>query len=380
MSTATGFQGRPRERGVPTPTRERDQLDRLLADLRDAAGADTAVGYHASVAVNVWHRPPRIQVAGRAHTGRTTVLHALALMSAAETGPVDEPGSPDPELDADIVVYVLSGSPSPADRRVLATLEPSRTVVVLNKADAIGSRWGDAVVAAAQYTRELGVPTLPVVASLAARTRAGAITEEDMATLRRLAASADPSLTLSPDLFVSPAAGPDVAERETLLHRWDLYGVACALTALRADPSLGPHAILQLMHAAAGIDPLHRLLHRRYEQVSAQRGGRLLDELARLAARALPADGGARDVLENYLYGDDAMWLGLCAGLADPSVAHLAAGYPSPAPADADDALQRAVRWRAVVGSDMPPRARRAALRVHNGYIRLWERMSSAGL
>ncbi|MBH0778705.1 hypothetical protein [Nocardia bovistercoris] len=377
MPTATEFNGQMRERGVPT--RERDQLDRLVAGLRDA-GADTRIGYHASLAVNAWRRPPRIQVTGRAHTGRTTVLHALALMSAVETGPVDEPGAPDPELDADIVVYVLAGAPLPADRRVLAALDPARTVVVLNKADAIGSRWGDAVAAAEQYSRELGIHTLPVVAALAVRTRAGTVTEEDLTTLRRLAETADLALTLSPDLFVSPAAGPDVAERETLLNRWDLYGITCAMSALRADPGLGPHAILQLLHAAGGIDPLHRLLHQRYEQVSALRGGALLDEFARLAARAIPADGGGRDVLENYLDGDDAMWLGLCAGLADPSVAHLAAGYPAPAPADADDALQRAVRWRAVVSSDMPPTARRAALRVHNGYIRLWERMSSAGL
>lgn len=378
MATATESTGRMRERGVPT--RERDQFDRMLGELRDAAGADTQIGYHASVAVNAWRRPPRIQVTGRAHTGRTTVLHALALMSAAETGPVDEPESPDPELDADIVVYVLSGAPLPADRRILAGLAPERTVVVLNKADAIGSRWGDAVAAAEQYTRELGVVTLPVVASLAVRTRAGAMSEEDMATLGRLAESADLALTLSPDLFVSPAAGADVAAREALLERWDLYGITCALSALRADPDLGPHAVLQVLHAASGIDPLHRLLHRCYEQVSALRGGELLDELARLAARAIPAHGGGRDVLEHYLYGDDAIWLGLCAGLAHPSVAHLAAGYPAPAPADADDALQRAVRWRAVVSSDMPPTARRAALRVHNGYIRLWERMSSAGL
>ncbi|TQM29815.1 hypothetical protein [Nocardia bhagyanarayanae] len=379
MPTATEFNGQMRERGVPT--REQDQLDRLLVDLQSVGGRAAAIGQHANSAVNRWRRPPRIQVTGRAHAGRTTVLQALALMSAAETGPVDEPGASDPVLDADIVVYVLAGAPLPADRRVLAELPPERTVVVLNKADAIGSRWGDAVAAAEQYTRELGILTLPVVAALAVRTRAGAVTDADMATLRRLAADADPALTLSPDLFVSPTAGPDVAEREQLLHRWELYGVTCALSALRHDPELSPHAILQLLHAASGIDALHRLLHRRYEQVSALRGGELLDELARLAARAVPGEAGpARDILEDYLYGDDAMWLALCAGLANPSVAHLAAGYPSPAPADADDALNRAARWRAVVASDMPPVARRAALRVHNGYIRLWERMSSAGL
>ncbi|MFD0365527.1 hypothetical protein ACFQZZ_29175 [Nocardia sp. GCM10030253] len=379
MSTATEINGPAGRSGGPA--RELDQLDHLIAMLRSGAGNDAGLAGRIGVVSANWRRPPRIQVTGRAHAGRSTVLHALALMSAVETGPVDEPGVPDPVLDADIVVYVLSGAPLPADRRILATLPSERTVLVLNKADAVGSRWGDAVVAAEQYSRELGILTLPVVASLAVRTRAGALTDTDMTTLHRLAANADPSLTLSPDLFTSPSAGPDVAEREQLLQRWDLYGVSCALIALRRDPELTPHALLQILHAVSGIDALHRLLHRRYEQVSALRGGVLLDELARLAAAALPGDGGrARDILEDYLFGDDALWLGLCAGLACPDVAHLAAGYPSPAPDDADDAMTRAARWRAVVSSDMSPAARRAALRVHNGYIRLWERMSSAGL
>ncbi|WP_454199862.1 hypothetical protein [Nocardia sp. Marseille-Q1738] len=377
MPTATESDGPLRGRGVPAP--DHDQLDKLLAELRFGAGRDPQIGYAAAAAVSAWRKPPRIQVTGRAHAGRTTVLHALALLSAVETDPVDEPGAPDPELDADIVVYVLSAAPTPADRRILAALPPQRTVVVLNKADAIGSRWGDAVAAAEQYGRELRVPVVPVVASLAVRTRAGTMTGADLALLRKLATEADPALVLSPDLFVAP--GPDVAEREQLLQRWDLYGVVCACTALRHDPELAPQALLQILHAASGIDALHRLLHRRYEQVSALRGGELLDELARLAARAVPEEGGrARDLLETYLYGDDALWLGLCAGLARPEVAHLAAGYPAPAPSDADDAMARATRWRAVVTSDMPPAARRAALRVHNGYVRLWERMSSAGL
>ncbi|MCC3327591.1 hypothetical protein [Nocardia abscessus] len=377
MPTATDSDGPLRERGVPTS--DHDQLDKLLAELRFGTGRDPQIGYAAAAAVSAWRKPPRIQVTGRAHAGRTTVLHALALMSAVETDPVDQPGAADPELDADIVVYVLSATPSPADRRVLATLPPQRTIAVLNKADAIGSRWGDAVAAAEQYGSQLRIPVVPVVASLAMRTRAGALTGAELDLLRKLAGEADSALVLSPDLFVAP--GPDAAQREELLRRWDLYGVACACTALRHDPHLTPQALLQILHAASGIDALHRLLQRRYEQVSALRGGELLDELARLAARAVPEEGGrARDLLESYLFSDDALWLGLCAGLAGPEVAHLAAGYPAPAPSDADDALTRASRWRAVVTSDMPPAARRAALRVHNGYVRLWERMSSAGL
>lgn len=360
-------------------TRASDQLDQLISALAAGRGGDPAIADRLAAAVARRRRPLHIQVAGRALSGRSTVLRALALLSAEETSPVDQPGMPDPVLDGDLVIYVLAGAPQAADQRLLATLPPGRGVVVLNKADAVGARWGEAVAAADRYARELGLPIVPVVASLAAHTRAGTVDAADLTDLRRLAVGPDVPSVLSADLFVG--TGSDQDARRRLIARWDLYGVDCALTALRADPDLSAAALIQILHSAGGIDPLHRLVHRRYEQVEAIRGGELLDELTRLAARAVPGDGGhARELIENYLIGDDALWAGLCAGLACPQVAHLAAGYPSPAPADADEALARATRWRAVVSSDMPPAARRAALRVHNGYIRAWERMSSAGL
>ncbi|MFC4374041.1 hypothetical protein ACFO5K_07975 [Nocardia halotolerans] len=364
---------------VTAQTRPSDQLDQLISALAAGRGGDPAVAERLAAAVARRRRPLRIQVAGRALSGRTTVLAALALLSAQETAPVDQPELPDPVLDGDLVVYVLAGAPQAADLRVLATLPPGRAIVVLNKADAVGARWGDAVVAAERHARELRVPVVPVVAALAARTRAGAVDAADLSDLRRLAVGPDVPSLLAAELFIG--AGSDQDARRRLIARWDLYGVDCALTALRADPDLSSAALIQILHSASGVDPLHRLVHRRYEQVEAVRGGELIDELVRLAARAIPGDGGrARDLIEHYLAGDEALWAGLCAGLACPEVAHLAAGYPAPAPADADEALSRATRWRAVVSSDMPPAARRAALRVHNGYIRAWERMSSAGL
>lgn len=369
MSTAT----------ESAPSRPADALDELIATLATGPGGDRGIADQLAAAVARRRRPLRIQIAGRALSGRSTVLRALALLSAEETEPVDQPELPDPVLDSDLVIYVLAGAPQAADYRLLATLPPSRSIVVLNKADAVGARWGEAVFAAQRYGQELGLPIIPVVASLAARTRAGAVDETDLADLRRLAADPEAPSVLAAELFIG--TGPDQDARRRLIERWDLYGVDCALTALRADPELSGSALIQILHAASGIDPLHRLVHRRYEQVEAVRGGDLLDELVRLAARAVPGDGGhARERIEHYLTGDEALWAGLCAGLACPQVSHLAAGYPSPAPADADEALTRATRWRAVVSSDMPPAARRAALRVHHGYVRAWERMSSAGL
>ncbi|NKY85715.1 hypothetical protein HGA07_08770 [Nocardia veterana] len=363
--------------GGPAP-----ELEQLIATVRIGAESDRRIADQLATAAQRFRRPLRIQVTGRAGAGKSTLLRALALMSAEETTPVDQPGVSDPVLDADLVVYVLAGSLQAADRRVLESLRPDNTLVVLNKADAVGSRWADAVAAADQAAHGLSMPVAPVVAELAVHTRAGTPSDDDLRTLRRHAAGNATALTLSPDLFVDAAAGPDVAERRAVLDRWGLHGVACALVALRHDPGLGPQQLLQLLHAATGIDPVHARLHQRYEQIAALRGGELLDELGRIAARAVPrGDGGrARDLIEDYLAGDEALRIALRAGLACPEVRHLAAGYPAVMPSDADDALVRAQRWRAVAAGEMPAGARRAAIRLHNGYIRMWERMSSAGL
>ncbi|NUP27622.1 MAG: hypothetical protein HOQ44_13185 [Nocardia sp.] len=357
-----------------------DPLDRMISTLRMGDGADAGIAGGIEVAAQRWRTLPRAQVAGRTRAGRSTVAGALGLQPGVETAPVDEPGFPDPVLDADIVVYVLASTPSPGDRRILASLRPERTILVLNKADAIGTGWADAVEAARRFGREFGLPAFPVVGSLAARTVSGAFRETDLALLRRLARSGT-AATVSAEAFVSPAAGPDTAERAELLEHWDLYGLACVLAALEREPELAPPTVLQILHTASGIDPVARLLGQRYQQAVSRRAGALIDDLTRLAARAVPhGRGRARALITEYLDTDEARWLALCGGLVDPEVAHLAAGYPRPEPEDADDALTRAVRWRAVVAGEMSPAARRAAVRVHNGYVRMWERMSSVGL
>lgn len=208
-------------------------------------------------------RTPRIQVTGRARAGKTTLCHALSLLTAEETHPLDRPGRPNPTLDADLLLYVLPGLADAADRRILATLPPDRTLVALNKADAIGVRWSDAAVTAEALTADLGRPVFPVVATLAAATRAGTLDDTDLTTLRCHRDRPDP---LSHDLFLTPGLDPEA--RHALLDRWDLFGVSCALTALRHDPGLPARRLLQILHCASGIDRLHREIHRRYAAVA----------------------------------------------------------------------------------------------------------------
>lgn len=195
--------------------------------------------------------------------------NALSLISAEETRPVDQPRQTDPTLDADLVLYILPARADPADRRLLATLPPESTLVILNKADTLAPRWSDAATAADTLTTELGLLTLPFIADLAVHTRTGALTDPDLRTLRRLLAHPDPRRLLSHDLFADPA-GPDAEHRRALLDRWDLHGISCALTALHHDPTLTPPALLQILHCASGIEPLHRELQHRYEATAAR--------------------------------------------------------------------------------------------------------------
>ncbi|MEU5842147.1 hypothetical protein [Rhodococcus sp. NPDC047139] len=89
--------------------------------------------------------PMRVQVAGRAGTGRAVVEARVreALSTEADAGPlvvrvtVDAPDAPDPVLDADLVVYVVPrrlepAVAHPADRAALAAVDPRRVVLVVS--------------------------------------------------------------------------------------------------------------------------------------------------------------------------------------------------------------------------------------------------------
>jgi hypothetical protein len=366
------------------------QLDVLVRTVR-AAGPPppdpgSLLATELAAAVDRWRAPIRVQVTGRAGVGKSALVAALNLPADAETPAIDDPARDhDPLLDADVVVYLLAAAPTRADQAVLAATPGA--VAVLNKVDTLSGSWS-AETAARRGAAEFGAPILPLVASLAARTGDTALTDVEASSLRRLAGVADHTLTLSPELFLVTHSDTDVRARRTMLQRWDLYGIDCALTALRADQGLSAATLTLILHAASGVDAVAAAVTARVQSAAALRAGALLDAIARLAARSLPAaamlpgDGRAvrgdvRAELETFLRGDLAARLGLAAGLACPDVAEVAAEYPTTHPRDPHDALRRADRWRAVAAAPATSFAgRRAANRVHQGYLRMWERMS----
>ncbi|WP_305092813.1 hypothetical protein [Prescottella sp. R16] len=137
-------------------------------ELLHRVGSD--VGGAAWQAVSDLAAPIRIQVAGRAGVGRSSVVRLLERagwdtvdMSPVDTTPVDAPGGDDPVLDGDVVVYVLSGPPRTPDIAALAAAPDGSTVAVVNKAD-LQPSWAEATRIAVETETGTGVPTLPLVA------------------------------------------------------------------------------------------------------------------------------------------------------------------------------------------------------------------------
>ncbi|HET8993122.1 MULTISPECIES: hypothetical protein [unclassified Rhodococcus (in: high G+C Gram-positive bacteria)] len=106
-----------------------------IADEVDRLDPDAGRTLHSALARCT--APLRIQVAGRAGVGRADVQRTLAgLPASSEAAVIDVPGTPDPVLDADVVIYVLPSrldpvSVHPADRRALAALDSRRVIVVV---------------------------------------------------------------------------------------------------------------------------------------------------------------------------------------------------------------------------------------------------------
>ncbi|TSE00258.1 hypothetical protein FOS14_07440 [Skermania sp. ID1734] len=273
--------------GETVGTSELEQLiTRLQRNDSGSASSATAV-------VDDFLRPLRVQIAGRAGVGRSSVARALDC-AGAEIATTDHPDGAAPALDGDLVIYVLAESAQPADRAAL--VEHERVLIVLNKADAIPGGWPAAAARADSIAECTGSPTVPLVASTAAATVAQRLTPSEVDSLRTLADGNDPILLLSPDLFVDADVAVPTSARRALLDRWDFFGVGCAIDTLRREPTLDADALLLVMHGASGVPAARAALAGQLRRNAQRRAQTLLDELARLAAR-----GDCRDDIEEFL-------------------------------------------------------------------------------
>jgi hypothetical protein len=265
--------------------------------------------------------PLRVAVRGRDGVGRGTVAGAL---SAAGV-PVAADGR-----SGDVDVVVIAEALKPEDRAMLCADRP--TLMVLNKADLTGFGAGGPLALAhrraADYRALTGVPTVPMVALLAAAELDAELISALHALLRQ------PADLTSADAFVQSEHPVRQDVRRRLLETLDRFGIAHAAVAIGEGTDAA--ALPTLLRRLSQID--HVVAH--LEVVGAPiRYRRLCAAITELRALAVQSDD---DRLGEFLSTDETV-LAVMAAAVDVVEA---AGVAVDRGDDATSHLRRAVHWR----------------------------------
>jgi len=208
---------------------------------------------------------------------------------------------------ADALVFVMAGDAHEDEVAVLDAfrdlLGGLRTTSVnaigaLNKVDRIGGGRPDAVdigrdraVKLAGVLRGLLATVLPVVGLVAESTETGALSGEDMRSLRSIAGLDDGErelLLLSVERFVSWDVPVTVEQRRELLRRLDITGVRSAVAAMVGGADVT--AAIEQLRELSGLGRLrHTLAHLFTHRVDALKAEWAIATLDRLTGTAFPA-------------------------------------------------------------------------------------------
>ena len=285
--------------------------------------------------------PVLVGVGGRAGTGLSTVGRALRNAGRAVAGPGE---SADVAVDVDVYVFVETLN---ADDRAALASAVRPTVAVLNKADLAGFRGSGPMATAAERCRELeratAVPTRPLSALLAVAGTDPAVLDAAMIDALRTLATA-------------PADLSDGLRRR-LAADLDLFGTACAVSAVRSGARRGD--VAALLRTASGLGELCAEIDRAAAPV---RYRRLIDTLAALGSEDARA--------AQSCTGDDVV----LARMAAAAAVLRAAGAPDRECTTRSDHLRRAVHWQRYAGGPVSALHRACATDIARGALRLWAR------
>jgi hypothetical protein len=235
--------------------------------------------------------PLRVAVTGRFGTGRDTL--ARALRQSFDVSPI---GPGDTVDDADAWLYVLAGWPRPDDVAAIGDLDPRRSLVVLGKADSLGS-WPAANERAAECAHVLGRPVVALMPLLAVPD----LRQDDVDFLAALAAAGRSVPPMQAE-FVDAGGAHERLQRLALLRRLDAYGVACALALIGrrslAAGELTADELTTQLQQRSGIDSLSGALTGFAAIADEHRVRRVVDELEIIAAQGI-----LRDEIEHLLSG-----------------------------------------------------------------------------
>nr|WP_296770016.1 hypothetical protein [Rhodococcus sp. (in: high G+C Gram-positive bacteria)] len=334
-------------------------VERVREIARSISVRDEGLGREIDAAADRCFSGVRVQVSGRSGVGKTSVRAVLKLhpdlridgVEIVETASIDVPRSPDPVLDGDVVVHVVTGGAQQADLDVVAA--SSDVVAVLAKADTIDDL--DSVVR--RLSTAVGTTVYPVMGTIAASVMRGRPDTFD--PLRPVAAetTADVSAEalLTPERFLKAHLPISRRLRLELVESIETRGVGLVVDAVRGNPAVDDATLRLMLVNKSGIDAAARAVTRAVDAVHVDRQGRLLHRLTEWAAQYphLPE-------FEQYLATDEAVVAIMRSALRALDERE------DPAPVLATVQLWRD-RWQ----SARDPGHARASLAIARGYLRL---------
>ncbi|HWM03892.1 MAG TPA: dynamin family protein, partial [Actinophytocola sp.] len=231
-----------------------------------------------------------IDTPGLGSLDAASVKRTEQLLGAAKhRKPSDEGGADDAEDDeldqtsrnavagAEAVLYVVTQGVRADDQQALAAFTaatasreagPVNAFAVLNKADTItpesvtgsdGDVWKAACLLAEKQALTLKprvADVIPVIGLLAESAESGGFTSADADALRSLSKLDDATwetMLMSADIFTTWECEVPAGTRTRLLEKLDLYGIRCAVDALRADPELTAGSLRRTLLNASGL-------------------------------------------------------------------------------------------------------------------------------
>lgn len=386
----------------------------LGCDPEDVAVVDAFLTYDALREVTIIDTPGLASLHDQS-VGRTQAMLGTDAPPASGEGAVDD-RSQQAIASAEAVLYVITQSIRADDADALTafrrssnghTSSPINALAILNKADQVQA--DDPMAAAASLARDHShtlrhsvSEVLPLVGLMAESARTGNFTEADAQVLREIAAldeSMRQLLFLSTDFFVRPEIPVDVAGRERLLVRLDLFGTRTAVEAILADPRITTGRLRQILEERSGFPELNRVISGVFSvRADDIKSAVALAALEELAHRSPPRIRDAMaDELEELYQHPEAQQLRLLeaatlvsTGKVDlpdemfDEVRRLVTGAApdemlgSPGASIPDlvpHALEAASRWREFATFGSNPAQARIAHTIHRSYFLLWQQL-----
>ncbi|WP_091624890.1 dynamin family protein [Amycolatopsis saalfeldensis] len=360
-----------------------------------------------------------------ASVSRTELLLGAAKQSGADEDSTElDDTSRNAVAGAEAVLYVVTQGVRADDQQALAAFTaatasreagPVNAIAVLNKADTIvaesvagsdGDVWKAATMLAEKQASTLKprvADVLPVIGLMAESAESGGFTSADAEALRQLSALDEDileTMLISADIFTSWECDVPSGVRLRLLEKLDLFGVRCAVEAIRAEPAITAGALRRTLLDASGLDAVRQ----RLAIVFAARADGIKAAAALASVTALAhasGDAGERqrvhDAIEVLLAKPEAHALRLlealtlvASGAVDMpedlseevlrvgSNADIGAqlGLPGAArPELAAHALERAGWWRSFASFGATPAQSRVAHVVHRAYFLIWQQI-----